>query len=340
MEDDPQYAICLTNINDEVQAYCFDGVRRFSEKYSASKHLPMIEAMLRRSTYLCSVDSMFKYNDPQIISQLTHEHMERIINEFNRDIKLASTDQQKLREICKTIQRIDQLHPFIDGNIRTCYIILNKLLRDYNLSLSLMINPNRLDGFSLNELIEIVKEGQKTYENLLKNQNKSFFIINTNEHDQALKEIKCPAVDLISHKELVNEFVQKVMVASNVNLNTSSQTNSFFKEDKTKNMLNELRKFSGIDSVIVTFETGNYSLAFRKACASKQVDLVNLFLKNQAQLQFNINELSSNNYSALDWFEKNTPPSKKKEDTIKILIENGALNGTDVLMGKLSLVNC
>lgn len=90
---------------------------------------------------------------------------------YNNDINHADTDEKKLAVIVQHIQWLNQIHPFYDGNVRTCYILLNKLLSDHQLSLCILLNPNQFDACDLAELIRMVKIGQALYQRLLLLQN-------------------------------------------------------------------------------------------------------------------------------------------------------------------------
>jgi hypothetical protein len=58
------------------------------------------------------------------------------------------------------VQKLERLHPFEDGNCRTFSIILNKLLVQNGLRMSVMDDPNKLDGFSRAEVFQLVRDGQ------------------------------------------------------------------------------------------------------------------------------------------------------------------------------------
>ena len=64
--------------------------------------------------------------------------------------------------IATLCQDLDQLHLFVDGNIRTIGIfLLNKLLYDNGLPPCTMKDVNTLDCLSTSELIDKIKRGIK-----------------------------------------------------------------------------------------------------------------------------------------------------------------------------------
>ncbi|MCF6764933.1 Fic family protein [Thiotrichales bacterium 19S3-7] len=60
----------------------------------------------------------------------------------------------KLSIICDTIQNLEQLHPFNDANCRLfCMVLLNKFLLENGFYCAYQTDPNRFDGFSLEQLV-------------------------------------------------------------------------------------------------------------------------------------------------------------------------------------------
>ena len=76
----------------------------------------------------------------------------------------AGSPEQHLKNIVLTIQKLERLHPFADGNCRTfCMILLNRELMRTGFPPCLLTNPNHFDGLSQNEMIEEVIAGQNRY---------------------------------------------------------------------------------------------------------------------------------------------------------------------------------
>ena len=74
----------------------------------------------------------------------------------------ADTPEEKLTAIVTFVQDCDQLHPFIDVNIRSfVFILLNHLLIMNGFPPSIMHDPNHFDGFSVAELVKEVIHGMK-----------------------------------------------------------------------------------------------------------------------------------------------------------------------------------
>ena len=115
------------------------------------------------------------------------------------------------------LRNVNQLHPFIDGNIRTCYIMLNRLLDHYNLGKTILTNPNRFDMCSLNELTKDVEEGQINYCSLVeycKNPNpKGEFILMTSDANTGNQVIRCkPDIMKDLTEDLSERFLNDVII--------------------------------------------------------------------------------------------------------------------------------
>lgn len=77
------------------------------------------------------------------------------------------SDNQKLHAIARLCQDLDQLHVFVDGNIRTSGILLlNRLLIENQLSPCVLRDVNQLDCLSEDEIIELILEGQQFFRSL------------------------------------------------------------------------------------------------------------------------------------------------------------------------------
>lgn len=102
-----------------------------------------------------------------ITTESIHErvewHFKNICSRYNLKIKVATNPDEVLLATIECAQLIAQLHGFLDGNTRVAYITLNRLLHKEKQLLTLLSDPNRLDCFALEELLPMVKEGQRTY---------------------------------------------------------------------------------------------------------------------------------------------------------------------------------
>lgn len=89
---------------------------------------------------------------------------QNILDEYSSEVKKAKTDDDKLRAMAKCCQNLDQSHVFEDGNIRTfVFLVLNKMLLENGMDPVIMEDPNVFDGFSLDELVQEIKNGQQNF---------------------------------------------------------------------------------------------------------------------------------------------------------------------------------
>lgn len=77
------------------------------------------------------------------------------------DKLIANPKEEKIKLIAQTCQTLDQLHLFTDGNIRTIYLLLNKLLMENGLLPTTLEDPNIIDCFSVDEITAKIIAGQK-----------------------------------------------------------------------------------------------------------------------------------------------------------------------------------
>lgn len=79
-----------------------------------------------------------------------------------------SSKKNQLRAIVKYVQLLERLHPFPDGNCRVfCMVFLNALLMQYGFPPTLISDPNKFDGYSIKELVSLVKTGFKETSTLI-----------------------------------------------------------------------------------------------------------------------------------------------------------------------------
>jgi prophage maintenance system killer protein len=155
--------------------------------------------------YTCLISREFKEGAASVDVLL-----EAIIKDFNEAIIKASGVDEKINIIAKCVQHIDQLHPFGDGNLRTSYVLLNALLRKNELSLCLLLNPNRIDCSSHIQVVEMIKLGQKNYHQFIDHINtkpKAQLIFKTpSEPLQILQTIHLAMekIHLIGFRKMVN----------------------------------------------------------------------------------------------------------------------------------------
>lgn len=74
-----------------------------------------------------------------------------------------SIEDKKLEVIVRICQNLEQLHAFEDGNMRTVYLLLQRMLVENGLSPTVLYNPNVIDLKSVKEIIGAIKAGQERF---------------------------------------------------------------------------------------------------------------------------------------------------------------------------------
>jgi len=139
-----------------------------------------------RLSQLEDKDFMTEFNSVNIALQYQHDKLdisniprevEKHVNIFNRNIKDAVTQKEKLQAIIKVIQDIlREVHPFRDGNNRLFVnCILQRLLIKHVGKLALFYDPNVFEGYSPDELIKVVEEAMNKAEKMLQNPKEPVF---------------------------------------------------------------------------------------------------------------------------------------------------------------------
>lgn len=278
--------------------------------------LALINQLLGRLDYTCEINPLAKLPEEEIHATVA-QISQKLIRNFNNQIKNADTENKKITLIVTFVQRLTQLHPWMDGNIRTCYVLLNKLLRDHALSLSLLMNPNRLDCCSVAELVEMVKQGQIHFQQV-KNHSEARLTLNApSEKSAYLQHIICTGQELYDVSDsLITSFINTVVNGIEPKINgLANNPFRLLAEPKSvkdhAQLLKELSLIAHIDdkkydSFMSAVKNKSYSLALRKACAGNNAILIQTLLKFAESLAINPKEQSSNGKNAYDWLAENT----------------------------------
>lgn len=116
------------------------------------------------------------YDAKHTVQMLIIDKMEDIIARYNRDIKKAKTDDEKLKVISLVPRELELLHPFPDGNSRTfSCITLTHLLLYNGFAPALLENPNLDNEVSHSQWIKEVKKGIQRTKELIQNPTMKLF---------------------------------------------------------------------------------------------------------------------------------------------------------------------
>lgn len=287
--------------------------------FDMDKHFPIIQHVIRDYAYTITIDSMPSSKHPRIE---TERQMHVLTECYQKEITDARSKDEKIIAIARYIQHIEQLHPFMDGNIRTCYIMLNKLLKDHGLPLSILYNPNKMDCCDLDTVVKMIKEGQKIYLRMLNNEDPEALLLDASKTTWSYKvpHIRCEACHDIP-EDLLADFARDVLTIPNMN---TMRTGIFSNPKQT--IVNQL--ILEILPLLVTNQSGRcpdirasleafqFGIAFRRACAYGECAIADKILDIAEELEINLEECSSNGKNAIAWLKSLPRTSAGKEALI------------------------
>ncbi|HHF7348465.1 TPA: Fic family protein [Legionella feeleii] len=116
-----------------------------------------------------------KFVSPGMTHKVIEEKITCYLLQYEKKLRHVSSDQNKLDAIIELVQKIERLHPFIDGNCRTLVmLVLNRELIRNGFKPTMLWNPNRFDFFASEELRQDIIDGwvlTKKYQSEIANLN-------------------------------------------------------------------------------------------------------------------------------------------------------------------------
>ncbi|MBF7145038.1 MULTISPECIES: hypothetical protein [Pseudomonas] len=113
-------------------------------------------------------EALWKTMEPEtngtvVRSPIPQRTLTLLVDEFIQAYHTHMRDapEQSVRHMVELCQSLERLHPYADRNCRTFgLLLLNNLLVRHGLPMTMLDDPNVLDGFSLDECVAKVEEGQ------------------------------------------------------------------------------------------------------------------------------------------------------------------------------------
>ena len=104
----------------------------------------------------------------EFVSILASDFLENavsgVISQYHQNLRKAAGNKElKLRAIAELVHEIEMFHPFSDANCRTLYLLLNRELINNGFTPTILENPNRIDLFSTEEIVQEIRNGMETY---------------------------------------------------------------------------------------------------------------------------------------------------------------------------------
>ncbi len=82
----------------------------------------------------------------------------KILQRYNEQIKSAKRDDEELSAIVELVQNFERLHQLEDKNCRfNCVLLFNYLLINKGFGVTINFDPNKFDGHSVQELVNLTK---------------------------------------------------------------------------------------------------------------------------------------------------------------------------------------
>ena len=159
-----------------------EGIRELEEKCNDDRYLLpgvgniyqlMISHLPKKGINLSDISSFSEsYFGFGLVSQeLIIGAVDHLIELYQEEIRDAKEGDGKIRAIARFVQNLNQAHPFFDGNIRTFgVLLLNRLLKEQGLSFCSLSNPNCFDAIELDQLVELIKQGQSRFSTVSREQ--------------------------------------------------------------------------------------------------------------------------------------------------------------------------
>lgn len=178
---------------------------------------------------ILSADKLEKkgyYRPPEarFIPQLMNDAVESC----NKAIAAAKSDDEKLTVIATHIQMIEQLHPFPDANLRTCVVLLQRLLIQNGFLPTMLNDPNQFDAYDVDTLVKEIKVGMDRTQQLIANPDAAVFDyvtpdnikpVNPYDPDERVLLNKTQEAQNTIHefsKKMGEELSNKILVQKNI----------------------------------------------------------------------------------------------------------------------------
>lgn len=101
----------------------------------------------------------------------TVTELNRMFREYEIAKSLSREEVDPEFAVAYLLRRIDTYHPFRDGNIRLCRALMYRELINLNCPLTIIPDPNILDGHSSDQFVEVMKAGRAEYTRLYQTSN-------------------------------------------------------------------------------------------------------------------------------------------------------------------------
>lgn len=111
---------------------------------------------------------LYQFEAPLLSKQELEIVIQGLLDKYNDNIKIAFSDDEKLKIIIQLIFDLEHVHPFSDANCRTFVIgLMLRLLLQNGFVPPTFYDPNIFDGYSKSELLYELKKAMKTTRDII-----------------------------------------------------------------------------------------------------------------------------------------------------------------------------
>ena len=262
-----------------------------------------------------SIDILNEFPEDRL-EEITSEILSKVFDDFNQNIRLCESEDEKIRVIMRHVQLIDQIHPFADGNVRTCYILMNKLFVDHGLGFCLPMNPNRFDMCSLDELCSMAKDGFLNFQQVMQHRTETTLVLENNELLSSSATLSCEpqSIETLLNRRLLKQFSEL--------LSSPDQYRAEADSSISKQKMFKPEPFIS-PSINKAIKEANYSLALRRACFGAKASVIEMILQDYKN-QINFEEQTSKGQSVFDLLKLNTKLEYGEKTGIHQLLESAS----------------
>jgi len=140
---------------DRFKSIDFLGILEILKSFKGRVYLSQYKNI---GAIMIAPDVFLTYLDPPSL-----EEVRNFIGAYNKAIKAAKTDIEKIQAIIQIATDLVRYHYYEDGNGRTMLIILQRELTKHGFSPVILEDPNQFDGLSQRALYDKIIEGMENF---------------------------------------------------------------------------------------------------------------------------------------------------------------------------------
>lgn len=205
--------------------------------------------------------------DPVFYRAPRKEYVEKLLEkacvQYNKNIKEAKSEDDKLACIILLVQFVERIHGFPDCNGRASTVLLQRLLLQNDLLPTMLFNPNYIDGYGRSSFAREIKEGMQTTQQAIDDPQKPIYKYKTEKFprysppDIFERENIATETFYVAEEKLF-EFIQKLAPATphqetqSLTMPEAIHKIGFFAESNTEKM----KPSNLVENLLTLYSTG------------------------------------------------------------------------------------